>query len=79
MAEQITWEDDIKDLFTQLDIGCMRARGTVDLSSYESVKKLFNPIFIRVENGSMPKGGPAWPKEKVDLLKKWKEAGFPEK
>jgi len=37
MARRITWDDDIKDFFTQMDVGCMRARG-LDLSDYASVK-----------------------------------------
>jgi hypothetical protein len=44
MADRVTWEKDIQDLFTQLDIGCMRARGTVDLSSYQSVKDRFQGV-----------------------------------
>jgi hypothetical protein len=79
MADQVTWEKDIQDLFTQLDVGCMRARGTVDLSSYQSVKDRFQGILDRVDDGRMPKGGPQWSKDKVELLKKWRDDGFLER
>ena len=72
MAARITWDDDIKDFFTQLDVGCMRARGMgLDLSNYESVKASKKPILDRVKDGRMPKGGPRWPPEKVQLFEDW--------
>ena len=76
---QVTWEKDIQDLFTQLDVGCMRARGSVDLSDYQSVKEKFEDIFVRVADGRMPKGGRKWSEDKVNLLRKWKQDGFQEK
>jgi hypothetical protein len=72
MAERITWDDDVKEFFTQLDVGCMRARGKgLDLSDYDSVKASKNEILARVKSGSMPKGGPRWPDEKVKSFEDW--------
>jgi hypothetical protein len=71
MAQRITWDDDIKDFFTQLDVGCMRARGKLDLSDYESVKEFKDDIKTRVKNHTMPKGGPPWPDEKVKMFEDW--------
>jgi hypothetical protein len=79
MAERITWENDIRELFTQLDVGCMRARGKgLDLSDYESVKTFKDDILGRVKSGSMPKGGPRWTDEKVALFETWMNDGCPE-
>lgn len=82
MADRITWEDDIKDFFTQMDVGCMRARG-LDLSEYEAVKaratSILNQLKLRVTdpNRGMPKGGRAWPQEKIDKFDAWIKDGFP--
>jgi len=79
MADTVTWENSIKELFTQLDIGCMRARPTnVDLSDYQSVVRNKQAIYDRVEDGRMPKGGPRWSPEMVALFKAWMDAGCPE-
>ena len=83
MAERITWDDDIKDFFTQLDVGCMRARGSVDLSDYESVKSMASVILkqlnLRVTDPTrgMPKGDRPWPREKIDAFEQWTKDGFP--
>jgi hypothetical protein len=79
MAERITWESVIKDFFTQLDVGCMRARDKgLDLSDYDSVTKFKTEILGRVRSGSMPKGGPRWPDEKVATFENWINDGCPE-
>lgn len=84
MADRVTWEDDIKDYFTQMDVGCMRARN-LDLSDYDAVKtradSILRQLKIRAANpqgdGGMPKGGRPWPQEKIDKFEAWKNAGFP--
>jgi hypothetical protein len=76
MAERITWDNEIKDYFTQLDIGCMRAR-SLDLSDYASVKIKVARIFEMVQSGKMPKGDRCWPQEKIDRFKSWKDDGCP--
>jgi|HubBroStandDraft_6_1064221.scaffolds.fasta_scaffold4854609_1 hypothetical protein len=76
------WNDDIKDLFTQLEAGCMLTVDffdpRLDLASYESVKLYSASILGAVGNGTMPKGGPQWPQQRVDIFKKWTEIGCPE-
>ena len=82
MAERVTWDDDIKDYFTQMDVGCMRARN-LDLSDYEMVKTratgILNQLKARVAdpNRGMPKGGRAWPQEKIDTFEAWIKDGAP--
>ena len=83
MAERITWEDDIKDFFTQMDVGCMRARG-LDLSDYETVKTNADRILdqlkrkVKNPNTGMPKGDRAWPAEKIEAFETWKDDCAPE-
>jgi len=87
MAGRITWEDDIKYFFTQMDVGCMRARGTVDLSDYASVKKMGQSILrelnLRADDPDsgkgMPRGDRPWPREKIDTFDAWLKDGAPEK
>ena len=42
----------------------------MDLWSYDDVRKHATEILRRLENGTMPCDG-AWPKEKVDVLRRW--------
>jgi hypothetical protein len=84
MADRVTWENDIKHFFTQMDVGCMRARN-LDLSDYEMVKTRATSILSQLklrasrptENVGMPKGGRPWPQERIDKFEAWKNAGFP--
>ena len=82
MADPVTWEHDIKHFFTQMDVGCMRARN-LDLSDYETVKNratgILNQLKLRVQdpNRGMPKGGRPWPQEKIDKFQTWINDGFP--
>ena len=71
-----TWESDIKDLFNDGDVGCMKRRG-LDLRSYQDVKVGAEGILEVVSRGSMPPGNP-WPKSKVDAFKRWIDAGMPQ-
>ena len=70
-----TFESDIKPLFRERDRGAMRAH--FDLWSYDDVRANADPILAEVSSGSMPCDAP-WPEEKVDLLRRWVEAGTPE-
>jgi hypothetical protein len=67
---RITWDDDIREFFTQLDVGCMGARG-LNLDDYDTVKANKTRIYSRVSDGSMPEGGPPWPADKVQAFKEW--------
>ncbi|MCU1265579.1 MAG: hypothetical protein JWM21_1897 [Acidobacteria bacterium] len=76
MAERITWDDDIKSFFTQMDVGCMRAKG-LDLSDYATVKSragdILDQLKMRVDNPNrgMPKGDRPWPQERIDAFEAW--------
>jgi hypothetical protein len=69
------FESDIKPLFRERDRGAMRAH--FDLWSYDEVRANADPILAEVSSGSMPCDAP-WPKEKVDLLRRWVDGGTPE-
>lgn len=76
---RITWDDDIHEYFTQMDVGCMRAARSLDLSDYQQVKAraadILERLKIRVTDPDdiqgMPKGGRAWPPEKIEAFEKW--------
>ncbi|HEU4389017.1 MAG TPA: hypothetical protein VFV34_14550 [Blastocatellia bacterium] len=72
----VTWEDDVKGLFTQGDIGCMRSH-SLDLSDYDDVKLNADDILYMVKSGKMPKGGRPWSQEMCDTFQQWKSLGFP--
>ena len=78
----VTWEGDIKHFFTQMDVGCMRARN-LDLSEYDAVKQravsILNQLKLRVQDPTrgMPKGGRPWPQKRIDNFEAWMKDGFP--
>jgi hypothetical protein len=82
MADRITWEDDIKHYFTQMDVGCMRSRN-LDLSEYDAVKNrapsILSQLKLRVTDPTrgMPKGGRPWPAERIANFETWMKDGFP--
>ena len=82
MADRVTWDDNIKNFFTQMDVGCMRAKN-FDLSEYETVKERADDILYQVKlrvtnpNAGMPKGGRAWPQDKIDTFEAWMKDGAP--
>jgi len=79
MAEHPNFWEDIFPLFTDVDIACMRARNVL-LASIDWWKtgSNFDMAYRRVDNGSMPLGGPVWDKESVQLLAAWKANNFEE-
>ena len=82
MADRVTWDDDIQFFFTQMDVGCMRAKN-FDLSDYQTVKDraedILDQVKMRLENPNrgMPKGGRPWPQEKIDTFEAWWKDGAP--
>lgn len=82
MADPITWETHIKHYFTQMDVGCMRARN-LDLSEYDAVKNratsILSQLKLRVQDPTrgMPKGGRPWPQDRIDNFESWMKNGFP--
>ncbi len=85
-----TWNNTIKDYFTQLEIGAMRTHGPrFDLGDYNQVKKYtlndngsvnttMSGIYGQVKSGNMPSGGPKWNDTRVATYLAWAQAGCPE-
>ncbi len=77
-----TWEGEIKDYFTQMDIGCMR-KHHIDLTSYEQVSNegTARNILTRVSGTSggqrMPLHARPWSDGKVARFGMWVENGRP--
>ncbi len=71
-----TWENDIKGLFNDGDVACMKRRG-LDLSNYQDVKVNAQNILDAVSSGFMPPGNP-WPQSWIDIFKRWVEIGTPQ-
>ena len=65
----------VKLLFRKMDRESMSF--VFDLWSYSDVCKHATEIIRRLDNGTMPCDG-AWPKEKVDVLRRWIDAGMAE-
>ena len=66
--------DEIKPLFRERDRGSMEF--AFDLWSYDDVSANADAILGRLEDGTMPCDG-AWSADRVDLFKRWIEAGKP--
>jgi CDGSH-type Zn-finger protein/truncated hemoglobin YjbI len=63
----------IKPLFRKMDRESMRF--VFDLWAYGDVCKHATEILKRLDNGTMPCDG-AWPREKVDLFRRWIDSGM---
>jgi hypothetical protein len=72
-APPTSFAKDIRPLFRAKDINSMKK--AFDLSSYDDVRAHADAILGRVAAGSMPCDGP-WPKEQVDVLRRWVEEGM---
>ncbi len=75
----VNWTDNIKDMFTPLDVDHMEFK--FDLTKYEDVKTNAVAIYGRVDSGSMPppsSGEERWSAEKVNLFGCWIKQGTPE-
>lgn len=78
---QVTWTNDIKQLFTTMDIDHMKAAGGFDLGSYNDVKMWAAAIYSRVANGSMPPPGSGegpWTPAMVNTFGCWIQQGCPQ-
>lgn len=76
----VTWTNDIKQMFTPLDIDHMKTKG-IDLSDYTSVKIHAVAIYGRVKSGSMPPPGSGenrWSADMVNTFGCWIQQGTPE-
>ena len=79
----VTWTNNIKGLFTPVDITSMKAvtGGRLDLGDYNSVKIWAHQIYNVVANGLMPPPGSGegpWTPDKVNTFGCWIQQGCPE-
>ena len=72
--QPIGFEEHIKAMFRPRDRQSMQF--AFDLWSYDDVTAHADDILARVRAGTMPCDG-AWPKEQVDALQSWVDAGKP--
>jgi hypothetical protein len=70
----LSFDHDVKPLFRQRDRGSMLA--SFDLWQRDDVAENADAILKRLEDGSMPCDG-AWPAERVDVFRRWVDAGMP--
>ncbi len=73
--EPLSFEAHIKLLFRERDRQSMRF--AFDLWSHDDVSRNADAILERLAQGSMPCDG-AWPKEQVDVFRRWSDSGRPE-
>lgn len=71
----LSFASDIRPLFRDRDVSTMVQTASLDLSSYEDVKKNAQLIYERLREGSMPCDGP-WPQEGIDRFKQWMDGGM---
>jgi hypothetical protein len=74
MGDQVTYEQDIRQLFRDRDIQSMSF--AFDLSSYDDVRANAEAIYERLAAGSMPCDG-RWPAEDVERFRSWIDNGSP--
>jgi hypothetical protein len=83
----VTWTDDIKKMFTSVDIEHMMHHQNIHLDSYTSVKIWAPKIYSYVKNGIMPPPGTIgpdgkpelpWDDAKVSTFGCWIKQGCPE-
>jgi CDGSH-type Zn-finger protein/truncated hemoglobin YjbI len=72
-AEPVNFTFHIKPLFRKMDRESMRF--IFDLWAYEDVHRYASEILKRLDNGTMPCDG-AWPREKVELFRRWIDGGM---
>jgi hypothetical protein len=70
--ESISFDRDIKPLFSERDHGSMTF--FVDLWSHDDVAQKSDAILSRLRDGSMPCYGP-WDQAKIDLFQQWVDGG----
>ncbi len=74
----LSFERDIRPMFTQMDIDHMSA--FMDLASRDSVFENAEAIYETVSTGAMPprsSGEPAWTPEMCATFKQWQSQGGP--
>lgn len=74
MADTPTFARDIKPLFREEDRDAMDF--AFDLWEYNDVRDHADDILARIEDGTMP-CDEEWPEERLELLRRWINAGMP--
>jgi hypothetical protein len=86
-TKPVTWTNDIKTMFTSVDIAHMITAKNIHLDSYQSVKIWAVPIYTAVKSGTMPLPGTVgpdgkleqpWSSEWVNTFGCWIQQGCPE-
>ncbi len=72
--EPLSFDEDIKPLFRELDRSSMLS--AFDLWSHDDVSRHADAILGRLDEGTMPCDG-AWPRERVETFEGWIAAGKP--
>ena len=72
MAQQLSFERDIRPLFRDRDIQSMKS--SFDLASYEDVRTHGEAIYGVLAAGQMPCDG-AWADEDVQRFRSWLDTG----
>lgn len=75
----LSFERDIRPMFTDLDVQHMKPAG-IDLSDFADVKTTADAIYSTVSGGSMPppaSGEARWSTEMCERFKRWVEQGCP--
>jgi hypothetical protein len=84
---QVTWTNDIQQMFTSVDIEHMVAAKNIHLDQYASVKIWAVSIYSAVKSGAMPppntigpdgKPEPQWSADKVNTFGCWIQQGCPQ-
>lgn len=79
----VTWTNNIKSMFTQLDIDHMKqvTGGSLDLSNYNSVKIWATKIYSYVASDAMPppgSGEPPWTPQMINTFGCWIQQNCPQ-
>jgi len=74
--EGLSFEHDVRPLFRERDRGSMVSVAAFDLWQRDDVADSAEEILKRLEDGSMPCDA-AWPPERVELFRRWVNAGMP--
>lgn len=80
-AKAVSYAQDIRPLFRQVDIDHMSAMGVL-LDDYAFMSQRDNAQNVRdfltgKNQPQMPPGGPYWSGEQIDLLSRWIDDGCP--
>ena len=73
----LSFATDIRTLFRDGDIKCMGNAGVhLDDPAWMRIPANAQSVYEQVSSGAMPPDSP-WPADRVALLKKWMDAGYP--